>query len=129
MSDFHPECRIFSELSGLRILLFSKCCLLLAFPQNRTTGLLTKSLISLLPSRPTIILVIIVFGLITFSGARTKSFTYSLPPSFSVLLTIHVHSTCTSISFTASIRRSLSVAPFSSRLRRMAGLVLNHMRK
>lgn len=128
MSDFHPECGIFSELSGRRILFFFQivCCLLLAFPQNRTTGLLTKSLISLLPSRPTIILVIIVFRLITFSGARTKSFTYSLPPSFSVFLTIHVHSTCTSISFTASIRRSLSVATFSSWLRRMARFVLNH---
>ena len=36
MSDFHPECGISSELSGLRILFFFKigCCLLLAFPQN-----------------------------------------------------------------------------------------------
>ena len=36
MSDFHPECGISSELSGLRILFFFQivCCLLLAFPQN-----------------------------------------------------------------------------------------------
>ena len=104
-------------------------CLLLVFPQNHTTGLLTKSLISLLPSQPTIILVIIVFRLITFFGTRTKSFTYSLPPSFFVFLTIHVHSTCTSISFTAAIRRSLSIAPFSSGLRRMAKFVLKSHKK